>query len=74
MIGGIGSFFGPIWGTAIFQILEEIVVRFTDQVDLVTGLMLVLVIMYAPTGLAGWLGIVKQRYFPASSQKLEKIS
>jgi branched-chain amino acid transport system permease protein len=74
MIGGIGSFFGPIWGTAIFQILEEIVVRFTDQVDLVTGLMLVLVIMYAPTGLAGWLNTVKQRYFPASSQKLEKIS
>ncbi len=37
MIGGVGSFFGPIWGMAIFQILEELILRFTDRVELVTG-------------------------------------
>ena len=74
MIGGVGSFFGPIWGTAIFQVLEEIIVRFTDRVELVIGVTLILVIMFAPQGLAGWINSLKQRFFPASSQKLEKIS
>jgi branched-chain amino acid transport system permease protein len=74
MIGGVGSFFGPIWGTAIFQILEEIIVRFTDRVELVIGVTLILVIMFAPQGLAGWITTLKQRFFSASSHKLEKIS
>jgi branched-chain amino acid transport system permease protein len=74
MIGGVGSFFGPIWGTAIFQILEEIIIRFTDRVELVIGVTLILVIMFAPQGLAGWITTLKQRFFSASSHKLEKIS
>ena len=41
MIGGIGSFFGPIWGTAIFQILEELTSRFTERVELVIGTTLI---------------------------------
>jgi hypothetical protein len=35
VVGGIGSIFGPIWGTAIFQIIEEISVRYTERVELV---------------------------------------
>jgi branched-chain amino acid transport system permease protein len=74
MIGGVGSFFGPIWGTAIFQIIEELVFRFTDRVELVMGVTLVLVIMFAPMGFSGFVTILKQRLFSASSKKLEKIS
>jgi branched-chain amino acid transport system permease protein len=62
LIGGIGSFFGPIWGTAIFQILEEITIRFTEQVELVTGVVMILVIMYAPRGFAGFLALLKMRW------------
>ncbi|MRR14919.1 MAG: branched-chain amino acid ABC transporter permease [Deltaproteobacteria bacterium] len=76
MIGGVGSFFGPIWGTAIFQILEELTIRFTDRVELVTGVILILVVMFAPRGLAGFINIVKQKYFsgPAASAEKEKLS
>ena len=76
MIGGVGSFFGPIWGTAIFQILEEIVIRFTDRVELVTGAILIFVVMFAPQGLAGFIKMLKLRYFsaPAASAKKEKTS
>jgi branched-chain amino acid transport system permease protein len=76
MIGGVGSFFGPIWGTAIFQILEEVVFRFTDRVELVTGAILILVVMFAPQGLAGFIKMLKMRYFstPAVSAKKEKTS
>ena len=53
MIGGIGSFMGPILGTAIFQIIEELASRFTDRVELVMGLIFVFVIMYRADGSAG---------------------
>jgi len=74
MIGGAGSFFGPICGTAIFQVIEEITHHFTDRVELVTGAILVLVIMFAPQGLAGFITSVKQRYFssPAAGAKKEE--
>lgn len=76
MIGGVGSFFGPIWGTAIFQILEEIVIRFTDRVELVTGAILILVVMFAPQGLAGFIKVLKLKYFsaPAASAEKERTS
>jgi branched-chain amino acid transport system permease protein len=76
MIGGMGSFFGPIWGTVIFQILEELILRFTDRVELVTGVILILVIMFAPQGLAGFIKMLKLRYFsaPSAGAKMEKTS
>ena len=55
LVGGLGSFFGPIWGAAIMQILEEVTTRYTDRVELVAGLILIVVIMFAPTGFAGFL-------------------
>ena len=76
MIGGVGSFFGPIWGTAIFQILEEVTIRFTDRVELVTGVILILVVMFAPQGLAGFINKIKAKYSsgPAASVEKEKLS
>lgn len=67
MIGGIGSFLGPVLGTAIFQIIEELVSRFTDKVELVMGLTFVLVIMYAPMGMLGVMRMLKQKWFAASA-------
>lgn len=77
VVGGIGSFFGPIWGTAIFQVIEEITVRYTERVELVQGLILVLVMMFAPTGFVGFINSVRQRraarsVASASETQLEK--
>lgn len=66
MIGGIGSFFGPVWGTLIFQVVEELAGRFTEHVELVMGLILVLVIMYAPTGIHGLMRTLKQKWFASA--------
>ena len=63
MIGGIGSFFGPVLGTLIFQVLEELTGRFTERVELVMGLILVFVIMYAPTGVLGMMSGLTQKWF-----------
>jgi branched-chain amino acid transport system permease protein len=70
MIGGIGSFFGPVLGTLIFQIIEELVGRFTDKAELVMGLTQVLVIMYAPMGVLGVIRIVKQKWSPAPAANI----
>jgi ABC-type branched-subunit amino acid transport system permease subunit len=56
-----------VLGTAIFQIIEELVSRFTDKVELVMGLTLVLVIMYAPMGVLGVMRTLKQRWSPDSA-------
>jgi len=63
MVGGVASFFGPIYGAAIFGLLDEITSRYTDRVELVIGLVLVLVIMYAPLGFSGFITYVRMRWF-----------
>jgi branched-chain amino acid transport system permease protein len=59
MVGGIRSFFGPICGAAIFGLLEELTSRYTERVALVMGLILILVIMFAPFGFLGLLRYVR---------------
>jgi len=76
LVGGLGSFFGPVCGAAIMQILEELTTRYTDRVELVAGLILILVIMFAPMGFVGFINIMKQKWNAKSARrmKLEKVS
>lgn len=67
MIGGVGGFFGPVLGTLIFQVLEELTGRFTQRVELVMGLTLVLVIMFAPMGVLGMMSALKQKWLAKAS-------
>jgi branched-chain amino acid transport system permease protein len=53
LVGGIGSFAGPILGSGILLLIEEWSVRLTDRVELVTGLIFVLVVLLAPKGVVG---------------------
>lgn len=61
MIGGVGSFFGPILGSAIFGVISELTSRYTERVELVVGAILILVIMYAPLGVIGMLHAARAR-------------
>jgi branched-chain amino acid transport system permease protein len=74
MVGGVASFFGPIWGTAILQVVTEITTRYTDRVELVDGLILILIIMFAPRGFMGFVSYLRQRWFVAPKAELEKAS
>jgi branched-chain amino acid transport system permease protein len=62
MVGGITSFFGPIMGAGIFGLIEELTSRYTERVELVMGLILILVIMFAPMGFIGVINLVKQKF------------
>ncbi len=63
MIGGVASFFGPICGAAIFGILDELTTRYTERVELVYGVILIVVIMYFPMGFMGLLKFIKGKWF-----------
>jgi len=62
MVGGIGSFFGPLMGAGIFGIIEELTSRYTERVELVMGLILILVILFVPMGFVGLINVVKQKF------------
>ena len=69
MVGGVGSFFGPICGSAIFAIIDELTTRYTERVELVMGLILIIVIMFFPGGFTGLLGFIKEKWFGKRSDK-----
>ena len=76
MIGGVGSFFGPIMGVAVFQIVDELILRYTESTELVMGIILVAVVMFMPMGFMGLLSMVKARLQArfAAKAEMEKAS
>jgi branched-chain amino acid transport system permease protein len=66
-IGGIGSYFGPIYGAAILTIIDEVASAYTEHFELVTGIIFILVVMFAPTGFAGLLAFIKMKWSARSS-------
>ena len=68
IFGGMGRFYGPVIGAAIFAYTEELLLtRFPYYYMLTFGIILVLVILYLPNGLVGLVqrlqkgGPVRQR-------------
>ena len=68
-IGGVGSFFGPILGSGVLHILEDVVIRFTQRIGLVNGVIFILVVTYMPMGLVGLFNSARAKWFPK-----EKVS
>lgn len=61
MVGGVGSFFGPIWGSAIFTVLHEFTSRYIKEVEMLMGAVLIVVMLYFPRGFAGVLALIKKK-------------
>lgn len=69
MVGGVGSFFGPIWGSAIFTLLHEFTSRYIKEVELLMGAILIVVMLYFPKGFAGVLALIGSKMFGQSPGK-----
>jgi len=54
-VGGIGHFFGPIVGAMLITFLQISLSDITKAWMLYFGLLFILVVMFAPGGIAGWL-------------------
>jgi branched-chain amino acid transport system permease protein len=53
IIGGLGSIYGSLIGAAILTLLPEFLRAFNDLDIVIYGLLLILMTMYLPEGLAG---------------------
>jgi branched-chain amino acid transport system permease protein len=62
-IGGVGSFFGPIIGSGVLHLLEDLVIRFTERIGLVNGAIFIIVVIYAPMGMVGLFNAAKAKWF-----------
>jgi branched-chain amino acid transport system permease protein len=55
ILGGVGRLFGPVAGAALFILLESFVGGWTDRWQLVLGLVLLAVVLFARGGVVGLL-------------------
>jgi branched-chain amino acid transport system permease protein len=54
-------------GSAILHILEDVVIRYTERIGLVNGVIFILVVLFAPTGVVGIFQTVKDKWFTKSA-------
>ena len=54
-VGGVGTSLGPLLGALLIGMLPEVIRGFRDVQDLVYGVVLILILIRAPGGLAGLL-------------------
>ena len=72
VIGGIGTIWGPVLGGAIFGIVEDqLVVKFPNLHLLMYGVLLILIILLEPDGLAGILRRLFRFFRSASWRSLK---
>jgi branched-chain amino acid transport system permease protein len=55
ILGGMASLFGPVLGAALYLVFESVLSRITEHWQAVLGPLLVLVVLFAKTGLYGAL-------------------
>jgi branched-chain amino acid transport system permease protein len=62
IMGGMTNLYGPVVGAAIFAYLEEILTtRYPNYYMLIFGAIMVLVIVFLPNGITGWLQSLRKR-------------
>lgn len=55
IIGGTGVFLGPLFGAAIFFILEQVIIKFTENWMFFLGIVLIPIVLFFPKGVFGTL-------------------
>jgi branched-chain amino acid transport system permease protein len=61
MIGGLGTLVGPLIGGVFFIVLQEKVSSYVEWYSIVVGVVLVLIVLFAPGGLLGLRRAVRGR-------------
>ena len=56
ILGGSGTLWGPVVGAVVFTVLPEVLRLAPEMRSLLYGVILLLIVLYRPSGLATWLG------------------
>ncbi|HEY48746.1 MAG TPA: branched-chain amino acid ABC transporter permease [Dehalococcoidia bacterium] len=62
LIGGTRVFTGPILGAGVVWIIKSVVSSYTEYWTLILGILMVVIVMFAPQGIVGYLAQLKERY------------
>jgi branched-chain amino acid transport system permease protein len=68
IVGGLGSLFGPLFGAGVLIVFREIVSYTWEHYLLAVGVLTILVVMFAPRGLAGAWNDVLDRFTARSAK------
>ena len=60
ILGGLGSLIGPVFGAAVYLILESVLSRLTEHWQAVLGPLLILVVLFSKTGLYGLFAVSRR--------------
>ena len=74
LVGGIGSFAGPIIGTALLVIVPEVFRELKDFVPYVSAGILLLVVYMMPQGLVSLPRLVKSRLRDRAERKATQVT
>jgi len=61
LIGGMNSFWGPIVGAVVFHFGRQGLVTYTSHWQLFFGLLILVVVLFAPNGIAGAVESIRRR-------------
>lgn len=64
VLGGLGRLWGPLLGTAVFFVVPELLAALQNWRLMVYGVALLLLMLFAPGGLAVGVSNLRQRFFP----------
>lgn len=62
VVGGMGSFMGPVFGAGLLTLIDEVAGRYTDRIELVYGIILVFTVIISPMGIAGFIQLTKAKF------------
>ncbi len=68
VLGGIGRFFGPFIGAGVILVIGEVVGAKTEDWSLIIGLVMMVMVLLLPRGLAGEFQLLKARIMSAPSE------
>ena len=66
LLGGIQTLTGPVVGAAVFATLQDTIMRQTEYWRALLGVIILLLVLAFPAGIAGTLGNLLARRKPAS--------
>jgi branched-chain amino acid transport system permease protein len=64
VLGGAGTLFGPLLGAGIIVLLENVISGFTERWLSIMGALYVLVVIFAPAGIYGFIRNSLRRWLP----------
>lgn len=67
IIGGTGVFLGPLFGAAIFFVLEQVTTQYTENWMLFLGILLVPIVLFFPQGV---FGTIRNKIFKQGEKKV----